>query len=267
MTDSPLRRSPRKSGFTLVELLVVIGIISVLLSILMPAMHMAWDAARTVQCASNLRQIGLGISMYVNDNKGYLPEGSDQLTPQTANTPTFDGLPSLLVYEGYLDAPLGTVSEQVPSTSVFRCPEGLDQASAGTWTGNRATDSVNFLLQSNVEWHVKKGGKTYYLQSWYGIDAITNNANTAYPFDTLISPLVYWPKKLSVIPRPTDEIGLYDSWGTFHNNNNGRVAARHRAHTATNCLFLDCHVETLNTLTGVPTIYNYQTSGPTMAMW
>jgi len=67
-------------GFTLVELLVVIGIIALLISILLPVMGRARAAAQTVQCMSNLRQIGQGLLYYVNDrssNKGYLPAASD----------------------------------------------------------------------------------------------------------------------------------------------------------------------------------------------
>ena len=65
------RRS--QQGFTLVELLVVIGIIALLISILLPALNAAKERANRVKCASNLRQVGQGLMLYANDNKGAYP--------------------------------------------------------------------------------------------------------------------------------------------------------------------------------------------------
>ena len=62
-----------RRGFTLVELLVVIGIIAILISILMPALSRARDKARSVQCASNMRQIFMFCAMFAQDHKGLLP--------------------------------------------------------------------------------------------------------------------------------------------------------------------------------------------------
>src|SRR5262245_4593835 len=63
----------RHKAFTLVELLVVIGIIALLISILLPTLSRAREAANTVKCAANLRSLGQGIADYVANNKGTLP--------------------------------------------------------------------------------------------------------------------------------------------------------------------------------------------------
>jgi len=66
-----LSRSPVRGGFTLVELLVVVAIISILAGLLLPALEAALDAARTTHCANNMGQMGRTAFMYANDNDGY----------------------------------------------------------------------------------------------------------------------------------------------------------------------------------------------------
>src|SRR5262245_63205815 len=101
----------RKDGFTLIELLVVIAIIALLAAILFPVFGRARENARRSACQSNLKQLGLGMMQYVQDND--------------------ERFPRLVIQSGvYSDGWAGDIYPYVKSSSVFQCPSESSNAPA-----------------------------------------------------------------------------------------------------------------------------------------
>ena len=134
--------SRKSKAFTLVELLVVIGIIAVLISILLPALSRARIAANRVACTSNLRQIGIGLMMYRNAYKDVVP------TYQAGAALNWDQSNQ---WQPLLAAQLGAKWEwNVPDRqpAVYRCPA---QAEFGVPT--YAVSYGMHQMASNPNWN------------------------------------------------------------------------------------------------------------------
>lgn len=121
----------RHRAFTLIELLVVIAIIGILAGLLLPVFSRAKEAGRATACLANLRQVGIALQLYVQDNRNRMPFMYDEITatnglPFTNRLKTVD-----LVLTNYLGSP-----------NILRCPSDH----AGIFESTRSSYGWNVLL-------------------------------------------------------------------------------------------------------------------------
>jgi prepilin-type N-terminal cleavage/methylation domain-containing protein/prepilin-type processing-associated H-X9-DG protein len=151
----------QNSGFTLIELLVVIAIIAILAAMLLPALSKAREKARTINCASNMKQLGLCYQMYCGDNGDELPPNAS-----TSGMATSDNGHSWIDGDAQTDPvpdliKLGVLWRYNTSASIYACPANKFVVA---WTGSRfngqfvqagqypqtRTCAINFALNGQV---------------------------------------------------------------------------------------------------------------------
>jgi prepilin-type N-terminal cleavage/methylation domain-containing protein len=129
------------SAFTLIELLVVIAIIAILAGMLLPALSKAGQQAHKAQCLSNLRQIGIGLKMYVDDNHETFPPAFSSQVDKNANpdyhlAASLGGRDPLIEFTNSVPpASKRLLASYVPAREAFRCPadRGIALTDDGTF--------------------------------------------------------------------------------------------------------------------------------------
>jgi prepilin-type N-terminal cleavage/methylation domain-containing protein/prepilin-type processing-associated H-X9-DG protein len=157
LVEPPAVSKGKRAAFTLVELLVVIGIIALLLAVLLPALNKARESARAVQCLSNLRQLSMAIVMFAGDHRGQMPAGG-------TNSP-------------YKIDP--TTGDIVKITSPDSSPDYTDTADWISW--QRSLDQFTRQVNSTPSQNITYSGLTPYLNSKRKISNSPAEANTIDP--------------------------------------------------------------------------------------
>lgn len=233
-------RFGREQAFTLIELLVVITIISILASLLLPALGMAKDKAHSISCVNNLKQMGLGLTLYSDDNNDYLVPAEYSVRNGAKYQ---EGWPTILYNGNYLPAARSKTYYSLPEArSVFQCPAGLPKV-------YRFGPSSRDDPEGAMAWPYasESTGNKFHIGSWYGINASTGNPQkwpfTRIPMDASRSVTLNKFSKAAACPRMPM---LFDGFW-LHNGKDERVNARHSKKTRTNLLFFDGSVQSYDT--------------------
>ena len=254
-------------GFTLVELLVVIGIIALLIGILMPALSRARRAAKATQCMSNLAELGKAFVMYNNDYQGFNIPSYTMTGVAGGPTVPLEGWAPILDRDNYIKG-----RPQENEGNVFVCPEMLDvEGMAGGQTGTDPGKPKGWMDWPNL----RNGGanipttipgrgfdKIIRVGYWINADNPIGGTASVTPDLYYTGSVGYGPSsnglfikhtKITKIRRPSETIVLADGVyaGRQRDNQigmtNSRIGYRHPGAVAVaNVAYADGHVAPLD---------------------
>jgi prepilin-type N-terminal cleavage/methylation domain-containing protein len=250
-------RKRERPAFTLIELLVVIAIIALLVSILLPTLTMAKEAAKSGVCLSNLRAFGPALQLYANEWDGYLVpaffgyrQGPKDSVDDVTETQSWQ---AILINGKCISAPMSDDQDVIPSGSTpFLCPGGLRKVEKlpYPWEGS-PTDAkfASAFPHQSVSGETDTDGappaqfatgQVRYVHSSYGISADTYYVAN-FPFSKIPQDNTgkVFLRRYADIRRNSALAGIYDGWHVHRGWGWYTISARHMRKSKTNVMKLD----------------------------
>ena len=221
MMRAPAAPPPARLAFTLVELLVVIGIIAVLIGILMPALSAARAQANQLKCATNLRNLGHVMQQYASDYKGLIPRDY-----------THGNVRHIFwaeVYAKYLNRPIPPSPPGNPARGATLAPYLVKIATYQCPSFPRPEQPLDYVTNG---WD--KYALTGQTQGLFRVTKLVRSSETVFATEANAN-------------RPTHEFDLHDVWHVNHLPSGPtaerRILDDQRHRGKANCVYLDGHVE------------------------